>query len=146
MKKKAGKMRVSFRVISILLSAALAVQSAGCSKPAASRTGETGAIQKETVGLEKRTREYVWDFDAQVNDEWKAYAKKKADELHYAWYSKAVDDEVRMTERIRDILDNTDLSTLSPDSDLYKTIYVYRQLNDSKWRKKEIDHQYVQRC
>ena len=137
MEKKAGKMRVSFRAISILLSAALAVQSAGCSKPAANRTGEMGAIQKETVSLEKRTREYVWDFDAQVNDEWKAYAKKKADELHYAWYSKAVDDEVRMTERIRDILDNTDLSTLSPDSDLYKTIYVYRQLNDSKWRKKE---------
>ena len=36
-------------------------------------------------------------------------------------------------------MENTDISSLDPGSDLYKTIYVYRQLKDASWRENGAD-------
>ena len=76
-------------------------------------------------------KEHITDFDAQVNGEWKESAREYAEAKGYQYYSTAIEKDDLIEERVMDILDNTDISSLDPGSDLYKTIYIYRQLKDA---------------
>ena len=92
----------------------------------------------EDVSEENATaKEHITDFDAQVNGEWKESVREYAEAKGYQYYSTATEKGELIEERVMDILDNTDLSSLDPESDLYKTIYVYQQLKDVSWREKE---------
>ncbi|MBQ3905301.1 MAG: hypothetical protein II743_00890 [Lachnospiraceae bacterium] len=83
-------------------------------------------------GVEK---EYVWDFDELVNAEWVEQAKEE----HPGGYTKYDGYFDLMYQHFYDILENTDLSTLSPDSALYKAIYIYREQKDPSSRDKKIN-------
>ena len=93
----------------------------------------------EGVSENALIKERIMDFDAQVNGEWKESAREYAEAKGYQYYSTAIEKDDLIEERVMDILDNTDISSLDPGSDLYKTIYIYRQLKDASWRENEAD-------
>ena len=78
-------------------------------------------------------REYVWDFDELVNAEWKEQAKKDGR------YSLTNDYTRLMEERLQDILDNTDLDSLSKEDPLYKILYIYREQSNPSKRSKNVN-------
>lgn len=109
---------------------------------ASSESSSAGESASNTASASDPTpKEYVWDFDALVNDEWKEDAKTKAEELGQDYYGTSDEDIKRIDERLFDIFENTDISQLQEDSDLYKAIYVYRQLTDPDWQ--ECDYFYL---
>lgn len=70
----------------------------------------------------------VWDFDEFVNAQWLQEHRDNNDETVSSW-----DDENQlMDERIREILETTDLEGLSEEDDLYKAIVIYRSLMDKE--------------
>ena len=70
----------------------------------------------------------IADFDEFVNGTWRAEQKSNGTNLSYP------QDEMRNTilVRVQDILENTDIGTLSPDDGLYKAITFYGQIIDSE--------------
>ncbi|MCR5324926.1 MAG: hypothetical protein K6E85_16840 [Lachnospiraceae bacterium] len=66
----------------------------------------------------------IADFDEYVNGEWRHEQEAKESSYYYINYE--AHDMVK--ERLRDILENTDISTLSEEDGLYKAIVIYREL------------------
>ncbi|SFD05522.1 M13-type metalloendopeptidase [Butyrivibrio sp. YAB3001] len=146
------------RVFTVFFSALMLFESTGCGAKEAAQAEvvnepENEVIEKEQEGQAEQSKEtnttgnskeeadsknaqkeYVWDFDALVNDEYKETLKEKAESTGYDSFFYSWENNLTIAERVTDILSNTDLSTLSEDSDLDKTIYVYRQLKDDDWR------------
>lgn len=133
------------RIFSCFLSFSIFIGLAGCGE--VSSVSETVSASEsvpvesvvsvieepETVEEEK---EVIWDFDEYINEEWKSEQRKKDETTVYAW------DEHRQTvkQRLVDILENEDISTLSEDDGLYKAIVMYRQfLNAPDEKEKSIE-------
>ncbi len=69
----------------------------------------------------------IADFYEFINADW----EKKQEESGTEYYMYADDERNLVRSRVYDILENTDLSTLSEDDDLYKVITLYRELMDT---------------
>ncbi len=122
------------RFVAILLGASMLVGMAGCAKEPASDT-PVSASEPLTESVSEKAEEPtplkliddngkpIADFDEFVNGEWIKNQKTGGIALSYP------QDKMRSTisERVKDILENTDISTLSPDDGLYKAITFYRQ-------------------
>ncbi len=90
---------------------------------------DTGEAEAAGAGIDTRIDDNgkpIYDFDEFVNGEWLNERAEAGDGIvsHYQ------EEEVLIRERIKDILENTDISELSEDDGLYKTVSVYRELND----------------
>ncbi len=143
-------MRKSKRGIALLCILALSAQLAGCGGESGDTQGNTTVTPTPVAASENTPteaptpeaepdKEQVTDFDALVNDAWKESVKEKAEEGAYYFYGTSTEKEEQIEERVVDILEHTDLSTLDPESGLYKAIFIYRQLTDSDWQENEAD-------
>ncbi|WP_026527481.1 M13-type metalloendopeptidase [Butyrivibrio sp. VCD2006] len=120
------------KAITLLFCAFLLTASTGC---ASKEAGETEPATSTAVNSDSdKTTEKIWDFDAFVNDEWRETAEKKATELGCDDYSEHFASNKLIDERLVDIFENTDISSLPEDSDLYKALCVYDQLIDENWQ------------
>ena len=79
-------------------------------------------------------KEKVWDYDALVNEEFLKKAEAKINDEGYNHYSLFEESNELLCDRIVDIFENTDISTLPEDNGLYKAISVYNQLIDENWQ------------
>ncbi len=76
----------------------------------------------------------IWDFDEFVNAKWREKQKTSGASTVYAHdeYYAVID------ERLNDILDNTDISGMSQDDGLYKTITLYRRMCSDEGKEERI--------
>ena len=127
------------RVMAVALSISMLAGIAGCGKEVAPLTPTTVSESVEesvsesapeaTVEDVKRIDDNgkpIYDFDEFVNKEW-SEAQKSA-----GYTSAYPQDAMRKVigDRVFEILNDTDISALSPEDDLYKAITVYRQIVD----------------
>ena len=68
----------------------------------------------------------VTDFDEFVNGSWKREQEALDKGNVYAWS----DETTHISDRVREMLDDTDISELSADDGLYKAVMIYRSLTD----------------
>ena len=90
---------------------------------------------KAQLPEENVVKEYVYDFDELVNAEWIAENQGP----HPDGYSKIGYYWDMMYEHLYDIMDNTDLSTLDPESGIYKALVIYREQKDPSKRDKKVN-------
>ena len=108
-------------------------------------TNEASSEQDFEENVTASDKEKVWDFDALVNDEWRESIKNSdiMDGRHtYAAYYAS--DEL-LEDRIQDLFNNTDISTLPEDSDLYKAISVYNQLKDEDYQSTKVKDDVIEK-
>ena len=84
---------------------------------------------------ENVVKEYVYDFDELVNAEWIAENQGP----HPDGYSKIGYYWDMMYEHLYDIMDNADLSTLDPESGIYKALTIYREQKDPSKRDNKVN-------
>lgn len=131
--------RIFGRIVSLLLCLILLLPSAACGKEKTSTTSvsestEVSASTETSVSVEEPEAPAkitdngrpIWDYDEFVNAEWKKSKEEESGDCIYAMYDSSKDYRARIT----DILENTDISTLSEDDDLYKAIVLYREIAD----------------
>lgn len=129
--------------IAILLSASMMVGAVGCGEvtqaetasiydSAAEDTTDESATEasendeKEADLNEPKEKVHINDFDEYVNADWKKEQAEKGQDTVTRW-----DEKASLTnDRIRSILTDTDLSGLSADDGLYKTVLFYQQVID----------------
>ncbi len=156
---------VCLRMAAGLFSVLLFAQSVGCASGNATQqeaaqiqetteaqeTEETQSAESVEEDVHQETneeaaqagdKEYVYDFDALVNDDWKNSVMDVVNEKKYDDFSPVAKENLVIEDRIKDIFQNTDISSLSEDSDLYKILTFYNQILDPEWQetsaKKEI--------
>ncbi|WP_029318914.1 M13-type metalloendopeptidase [Butyrivibrio sp. AE3004] len=137
----------SARLAGTVLIMSIAVQASGCAASELREADQPNEITQSKIeenteseaNIEETGKEYVYDFDALVNDKWKETAKAKAEENGYDSYSHVTEESRLIDERVLSIFD-TDISSLSEDSDLYKFLYVYNQIRDAKWQDGSAKH------
>ena len=127
----------SKRVFSLLLSFILFFCLIGCSPNANQNTdvnndNPDASVLYESVSdadvSDKITDngQPIYDFDEYVNGDWYESVSDTDESRTYFW-----DMYSEMEEKMRDILDNTDISSMDTESGLYKTIVTYRGLMDT---------------
>lgn len=69
----------------------------------------------------------ISDFDEFVNGEWKKQKEQENNGSSTIWW----DEQYQVKEKVRDILDNTDISGMNEEDGLYKAISIYRHILDT---------------
>ena len=134
---KSKIVRSSKRYFSLFLSLIFAASLIGCSpsntQPDVSDTEVQPSPDTEEVfpdaepeGKITDNGQPIYDFDDFVNSEWRSGCEDGDANVRY-------DNEIYdlYLERMRDIVENTDLSSLDEESGLYKAISLYRELCDT---------------
>ncbi|WP_026492745.1 hypothetical protein [Butyrivibrio sp. XPD2002] len=103
---------VCLRMAAGLFSVLLFAQSVGCASG--------NATQQETneEAAQAGDKEYVYDFDALVNDDWKNSVMDEVNEKKYDNFSPVAKENLVIEDRIKDIFQNTDISSLSEEKRL----------------------------
>ncbi|MBR5994094.1 MAG: hypothetical protein IK018_09825 [Lachnospiraceae bacterium] len=92
---------------------------------------ETVSVSEETSDVPAKIDDNgkpIWDFDEFVNAEWKKGQEGKLKQTGAAYTCASYDNQPIIKERLIDILENTDISGLSADDDMYKAVTLYRQI------------------
>ena len=113
----------------------LLLENAGCglARSEADQKGESLPIQSESVSgqvEEPEKTEAIHDFYDYANADW----IREQEQLEHHAYSYLVSARQAMYERLQGLLDEVDMDSLDPQSDLYKVAYVYHQLMDQEYR------------
>ncbi len=141
MKKAFGK---SFaKGMALLLCASMVAGAVGCGEEKTAETAEVVegaefstevAASTEESSADKTTDDVVadatsiTDFDEFVNGEWQKQKEQENSGSDAFWW----DEQKQVKERLKDILDNTDLSEISEDEGLFKAVSIYRHILDTK--------------
>lgn len=98
--------------------------------------GETGTSKAGAQDFAKISDngKPITDFYEFINGEWMDQKKSGGKSATYWW-----DEGTLVIEKYRDILDNADISKMSEDDGLYKTISVYRHFLDTSDYEKRIE-------
>lgn len=107
---------------------ALILSTAGCGESAAPAMGIPVDADAEKSVIEEidDKDQAIFDFDEFVNGEWKKQKQTGNESAAATW-----DEMYQSEERLKDILDNTDLNELSEENGLYKAVSIYRHIQDT---------------
>ena len=112
------------KVLAVLLSASLVVAATGCGESRMAE--ESNADAEKSVIEEIDDKQAILDFDEFVNGEWKKQKQTGNESAAATW-----DELYQSEERLKDILDNTDLNEISEEEGLYKAVSIYRHIQDT---------------
>jgi predicted metalloendopeptidase len=90
-------------------------------------SGDGASVSDATVAVKiDDNGKPIYDFDEFVNGEWLKEREMSGDGVVASYFA---NNQV-VDARVRDILENTDISEMSEDDGLYKAIMIYRELAD----------------